>query len=203
MKIQIILIPLLLGASIATADTTTTSGSQSTTRVDANASSTSSGNQSGNQGQHQGVNQDFSNHSITNAPAVDLSKSVGMAISPSLTTTFSETCMGSTSAGAGFAGGALSIGSTWQDESCIRRLNAREIRTYGFTTASKEIMCGDKEVRAAFKRVNLPCAADGGLYNTSAELILTDPQVSSSDRQAALYAAAVLRLKHENKNLPD
>lgn len=118
----------------------------------------------------------------------NLGNAVGAAMAPSLTTTFSETCMGSTSMGAGFAGGAVSIGSTWKDEECIRRLSAREIRTFGDVQVSKEIMCGNEEVRQSFKRVGRPCAIDGGIYSPVA---VTE---ESKRRQETLYIEALERL---------
>jgi hypothetical protein len=98
----------------------------------------------------------------------DLSKSVGFAQAPALTTTLTETCMGSTSVGGGFSGGSFSFGTTWRDSACVRRLDAREIRTYGDVQAAKEIMCDSDQVRAAFLRVGRPCAADGGVYTVAA-----------------------------------
>ncbi|PPD51461.1 MAG: hypothetical protein CTY12_07860 [Methylotenera sp.] len=98
----------------------------------------------------------------------DLSRAVGMATAPALTTTLTETCMGSTSAGAGFSGGSFSFGTTWRDTECVNRLNAREIRTYGDVQAAKEIMCSNDTVREAFKKVGRPCADDGGIYTVAA-----------------------------------
>jgi len=119
----------------------------------------------------------------------DLSHAVGMAVAPALTTTFSETCMGSTSAGAGFAGGAVSVGSTWEDEACIRRLDAREIKSLGDAEAAKELLCDSPKVREAFKRVGRPCAVDGGTYAiTLKPMNIND---ASKQRQDELYQAAV------------
>jgi hypothetical protein len=72
----------------------------------------------------------------SNSVGSDLSRQVGVAVAPALTTTFSETCMGSTSMCAGFAGGSLSLGTTWEDIACIRRLDAREIKAMGDTQAA-------------------------------------------------------------------
>lgn len=93
----------------------------------------------------------------SNNTGSDLSKNVGVAMTPGLTASFSESCMGSTSVGAGFAGGSLALGSTWTDIACVRRLDAREIKTLGDAEASKELMCNNKEIREAFKRVGRPC----------------------------------------------
>lgn len=101
-----------------------------------------------------------------NVAAANLSSAVGMSYAPALTTTLTETCMGSTSAGAGFSGGSFSFGTTWRDSTCIRRLDAREIKSFGDIQAAKEIMCDSDLVREAFKRVGRPCAIDGGNYTT-------------------------------------
>lgn len=109
-----------------------------------------------------GVVVDASNHSV--ATGSDLSKAVGMAAAPALTTTLTETCMGSTSAGAGFSGGSFSFGTTWRDTECVNRLNAREVKTFGDVQAAKEILCANDNVRESFKRVGRPCVLDGGSY---------------------------------------
>ena len=104
------------------------------------------------------------NYSTNVSNAANLSKAVGMSYAPALTTTLTETCMGSTSVGAGFSGGAFSFGTTWRDHACVRRLDAREIKSFGDVQAAKEIMCDSDLVREAFKRVGRPCAEDGGTY---------------------------------------
>ena len=96
------------------------------------------------------------NYSTNVSHAADLSKAVGMSYAPALTTTLTETCMGSTSVGAGFSGGAFSFGTTWRDHACVRRLDAREIKSFGDIQAAKEIMCDSDLVREAFKRVGRP-----------------------------------------------
>jgi hypothetical protein len=107
----------------------------------------------------QGNEQNFS----TKSYGSDLGRGVPAVVAPALTTTLSETCMGSTSLGASGAGFGFSVGSTWRDEACIRRLDARELRSMGrggdaetqaiFALASKERMCEDEQIRAAFERV--------------------------------------------------
>lgn len=104
------------------------------------------------------------NSGNTHVQGSDLSNAVGTAFAPALTTTLTETCMGSTSVGAGFSGGSFSFGTTWRDHACVRRLDAREIRSYGDIQAAKEIMCDSDLVRDAFKRVGRPCTEDGGSY---------------------------------------
>ena len=128
---------------------------------------------------------------LSTSTGMDPSRAVGMAVAPALTTTFSETCMGSTSAGAGFAGGAVSVGSTWEDEACIRRLDAREIKSLGDAEAAKELLCDSPKVREAFKRVGRPCAIDGGTYAVTLKPMSIND--ASKQRQDELYQAAVKR----------
>jgi len=142
------------------------------------------------------VNTGVDARNMSTAIGTDLSKSVGLAMAPALTTTFSETCMGSTSLGAGFAGGSLSLGSTWQDIACIRRLDAREIKAMGDTQAAKELMCGSEEVRQAFKNVGRPCVIDGGSY---AGLDTHNSTIDDSKtRQEKLYRVAIERQSNED-----
>ncbi len=94
----------------------------------------------------------------------DLSRAVGTAVAPALTTTLTETCMGSTSVGAGWSGASISFGTTWRDSACVRRLDARQVHQLGDAEAAKEVMCDSDLVRAAFQRVGRPCAEDGGTY---------------------------------------
>ena len=93
----------------------------------------------------------------------DLGDAVPAVVAPSLTTTLSETCMGSTSMGVAGAGFGISFGSTWKDDACVRRLDSRELRSFGsglapndailFHFAAKERMCADPKIRQAFERV--------------------------------------------------
>ena len=117
----------------------------------------------------------------SNAPAVDLSRSIGTAIAPALTTTLTETCMGSTSVGGGFMGGAFSAGTTWSDSECVNRLNARDVRALGDAQAAKEILCENSAVRKAFLAVGRPCKVDGGSYVVAAnQVIYPVPQPNPS-----------------------
>ena len=122
----------------------------------------------------------------TVAPAADLSRAVGNSYAPALTTTLTETCMGSTSMGRGFSGGSFSFGTTWRDHACVRRLDAREIRSYGDIQAAKEIMCDSDLVRDAFKRVGRPCAEDGGSYVAVSNAPAPAPEVVAPEAVAPM-----------------
>lgn len=79
-------------------------------------------------------------------------------VGPGLTTTLQDTCMGSTSGGLSLLGFGLVGGSTWKDEECIRRLNARElVSSLGDREAAKELMCGNPEINAVYSALGRPC----------------------------------------------
>jgi len=94
----------------------------------------------------------------------DLSRMVPSVMAPALTTTLTETCMGSTSVGVGWSGAGFSFGTTWRDSACVRRLDARQIASFhpNFAIAAKELMCDSDAVFEAFKRAGLPCAPRDG-----------------------------------------
>jgi hypothetical protein len=85
-------------------------------------------------------------------------KSAPTVYAPALATTLTETCMGSTSASGSGMGWGLSIGSTWEDKGCTRRLNADRVAGLtGDREAARAILCDDKEVYDAYERVGRPC----------------------------------------------
>ena len=100
--------------------------------------------------------------SITfNSPAIPTTQTLKTAPSvyaPALTTTLTETCMGSTSVGGSGIGFGISVGSTWNDGQCVRRLNAREMaQTLGDRDAARALMCQDDDVAAAYAAVGQSC----------------------------------------------
>jgi len=98
-----------------------------------------------------------------NTEATDLSRSVPNPYAPALTTTLTETCMGSTSMGASAAGWGFSFGTTWRDNACVRRLDRRQMAMLGDSLTAREVMCDSDLVRQAAIRAGRPCAADGGV----------------------------------------
>lgn len=109
-------------------------------------------------------------YELNNVPAVS---------APSLATTLSETCMGSTSAGFANSGLGLSFGTTWRDGACVRRLDSRQIQSLGYVLAAKERMCDDEKNAAAFYRAGKTC------YND-----LPDEQKRPADRKGGSTATA-------------
>ena len=87
-------------------------------------------------------------------------KNVPNVTAPALTTTLTETCMGSTSAGAGWVGFGFSFGTTWRDSACVRRLDARQLHSLGYPLGAKELMCDSPAVAAALARAGRPCYND-------------------------------------------
>lgn len=114
---------------------------------------------------------------LKNTPAVS---------APPLTTTLTETCMGSTSGGFSIAGFGATLGGTWSDAECINRLNARELRAMGENQAAKEVLCENPVVRAAFKKTGKPCVGDEAV-KTSA---IPAPQPIAAAEQPAQVSAA-------------
>jgi hypothetical protein len=105
-------------------------------------------------------------YDLNNVPAIT---------APNLTTTLTETCMGSSSVGGAGAGFGFSFGTTWRDTACVRRLDARQVHSLGDAQAAKEVMCESESVKAAFARVGRPCAAEAPA--TAAGSIVTQPAV--------------------------
>lgn len=63
-----------------------------------------------------------------------------------------DTCMGSTTAGAQGIGFGLSLGSTYQDEDCVRRKDARELHNMNHRGAAIALMCQSENVRTAMEQ---------------------------------------------------
>ena len=196
---------LMLSTSVFALDVNNNAGAQSGSVSGAFAESRSNGVTANSTGAAVGAGATY-----VQAPAADISRGVGTAFAPALTTTLTETCMGSTSVGAGWSGAALSFGTTWRDHACVRRLDAREIHSYGDAQAAKEIMCDSDLVREAFKRVGRPCAEDGGTYvavsqtptpvaapTPAPEPVATDAEVKDDQDSKALSNAQILQKADE------
>ena len=155
---------------------------------DSNASANAETSSSASQGNAQNI--------TTTNKGSDLKDSVPGVIAPFLTTTLSETCMGSTSMGVAGAGFGVSFGSTWKDDACVRRLDSRELRSFGaglapndailFHFAAKERMCADPKIRAAFERVYAMTDRKDALCQATA-----DEQAKAAAQRAADQAAGI------------
>lgn len=69
-------------------------------------------------------------------------------------------CVVALSGGVSVAGVGASFGAGIEDRDCTRRANALQLHAMGESTAAREVLCENAEVRAAFARTGRPCAAD-------------------------------------------
>jgi hypothetical protein len=72
---------------------------------------------------------------------------------PTLTTTLTDTCMGSASGGLSVPGGGISLGKTTVDEDCVARLHARQLVAMHSEALAMEILCSRSVVREADLRM--------------------------------------------------
>lgn len=68
-----------------------------------------------------------------------------------------DACMGSSSVGAQGIGLGLSVGSTWHDDDCVRRKDARELHNMGLKPAAIALMCLNANVRKAMAAAGTDC----------------------------------------------
>ena len=123
--------------------------------------------------------QDFG-HNAASAP-IDLSRSVGTAYAPAIPSSL-ITCQGGVSVGAGFAGGAFSLGRSVESDPCNLRQNAQLLANIGDAEAARIVMCTDETVRAAYLLTDRPCPQSNPTVN--AEQI----KAKSQARQLALQS---------------
>lgn len=76
---------------------------------------------------------------------------------PSLTTTLSDTCMGSVSFGLSFTGFGATGASTMVDQACVRRLDAREFRAMGLNDVALALLCQSDANRKAVEATGHDC----------------------------------------------
>ncbi len=136
------IIALMISATAFSSSTGGTSTSTSSSGSQAEAGAANGTNYQGNTT----INQ--------TSTGVKQHKWVPDASSPGLTTTLTETCMGSSSGGFSISGLGLSGGTTWTDEACVRRLDARELGSQGAKAASLELLCSNPDNRAAILRAH-------------------------------------------------
>lgn len=87
--------------------------------------------------------------STTNYEAPEIP--VSTAYAPNLTAS-EDTCMGSTSAGGQGMTFGISFGTTWKDENCIIRKDARFLHSAGYPAVGLSLMCSKSSVLEAVKR---------------------------------------------------
>lgn len=96
---------------------------------------------------------------VFNTEAPDLGEQVPGIVAPALTTTLSGTCFGSASGGVAGAGFGVTLGKTYEDKECQRRLNANSLNALGLSGLAMEVMCGTPEVLKADARMPKPVCA--------------------------------------------
>ncbi len=84
-------------------------------------------------------------------------KNVPTAAPPALTTTLSDTCMGSVSLGVSAVGFGVTGGMTMVDEACVRRLDSREFRSMGMNDVALALLCQSESNRKAIEATGRSC----------------------------------------------
>ncbi|MNJ99240.1 hypothetical protein D3C87_170150 [compost metagenome] len=84
-------------------------------------------------------------------------KNVPGVLAPSLTTTLSDTCMGSASIGLSAVGFGVTGGMTMVDEACVRRLDSREFRAMGMNDVALALLCQSDANRKAIEATGRSC----------------------------------------------
>lgn len=118
-------------------------------------------------------------------------KTVPDVVAPGLVTTMTETCMGSTSAGVAWLGFGITGGTTWVDEGCRDRLDARQFGVFAtqlkepkLVWAGVELMC-DGRRQEALARAGVKCGAqEASAPEAEAEpvaAVIISPGISASD----------------------
>jgi outer membrane protein OmpA-like peptidoglycan-associated protein len=140
------------GSNSVSSPVTTTNSNTTTSTSTSTQSDSKSGAAASNQGNAQNIT------SNNYAPSKVKVVATPPVYSPALTTTLTETCMGSSSLGVSVLGWGASGGTTWSDHQCVRRLNARELaQTIGDREAAKELLCGDDEIFRVYNALGRPC----------------------------------------------
>lgn len=76
---------------------------------------------------------------------------------PSLTSTFSDTCMGSSSFGLSIVGFGATGGTTMVDDACVRRLDSREFRAMGMEDVALALLCQSAANQKAVEATGRSC----------------------------------------------
>jgi hypothetical protein len=100
-------------------------------------------------------------NTISNIPADTVIRSAPLLYVPSVNT--GNVCALGASAGASWIASAFAFGVSWESMQCERRQTAAllwNMNTPESRAAAKEVICNSPEIRAAYKVVGSPCAAD-------------------------------------------
>lgn len=114
------------------------------------------------------VDYNQSSYSVRTNPAI---------AAPALTTTLSDTCMGSVSFGLSFTGFGATGGSTMVDQACVRRLDAREFRAMGLTDVALALLCQSDANRRAVEATGHLCpGTTKPLAKTGEDAVVSDDE---------------------------
>jgi hypothetical protein len=114
------------------------------------------------------VDYNQSSYSVRTTPAI---------AAPSLTTTLSDTCMGSASFGISVTGFGATGGTTMVDQACVRRLDAREFRAMGLTDVALALLCQSDANRRAVEATGHLCpGTTNPLAKSGADAVVSDDE---------------------------
>jgi hypothetical protein len=114
------------------------------------------------------VDYNQSSYSVRTTPAI---------AAPALTTTLSDTCMGSASFGLSITGFGATGGTTLVDQACVRRLDAREFRAMGLTDVALALLCQSDANRRAVEATGHLCpGTTKPLAKTGEDAVLSDDE---------------------------
>jgi len=125
-------------------------------------------------------------------------KNVPGVISPSLTTTLSDTCMGSASVGVSAVGFGVTGGMTMVDEACVRRLDSREFRAMGMNDVALALLCQSEANRKAVEATGRFCPSTQPAQNQGN--VTTYPVTLQTDER---YTDPIVRKRIGLEPLPD
>jgi hypothetical protein len=114
------------------------------------------------------VDYNQSSYSVRTTPSI---------AAPALTTTLSDTCMGSASFGLSITGFGATGGTTLVDQACVRRLDAREFRAMGLTDVALALLCQSDANRRAVEATGHLCPGTSKpLAKSGEEAVLSDDE---------------------------
>jgi hypothetical protein len=114
------------------------------------------------------VDYNQSSYSVRTTPAI---------AAPALTTTLSDTCMGSASFGLSITGFGATGGTTMVDQACVRRLDAREFRAMGLTDVALALLCQSDANRRAVESTGHLCpGTTKPLAKTGEDAVISDDE---------------------------
>lgn len=98
-----------------------------------------------------------SNNTSSNSVNINQKRNPVSSAASTFLTSSDDTCMGSSGGGLQLVGVGISAASTWRDEECINRKNAKVLHDMGLTSAAVALMCQNANVWKAMKDGGTPC----------------------------------------------